>query len=324
MGAVISTVSVPKNQFAESRFSRTEVTYGTVMEQNNPNIQLYRFPVTSDQDILPSSVDLREPGQGCYPYPLVGAQNALSNCSSMAIATAFECAQRLQHSLLSSSSSSSSRNWIHPSVLYNYYYARKLSGANNFNIDSGASANAAVRALMMGVATEKAWPYHEELVNVEPSIEAQRNALHQSATQTEILEPTLTNLKTTLHAGYPIIFSFHVSQEMDQWFKDRNKQISTGFTLTVDQFSPTSIVAAHTVLIVGYDDTILSSGAFLCRNSWGPRFGLDGHFWFRYSSTSLSELNGQYILLRHICTSTRPDCVNRDDCLNVYGSAVCS
>jgi len=39
------------------------------------------------------------------------------------------------------------------------------------------------------------------------------------------------------------------------------------------------IMGGHAVLLVGYDD---SRRAFLMRNSWGPKWGLDGHKWMPY------------------------------------------
>jgi C1A family cysteine protease len=45
------------------------------------------------------------------------------------------------------------------------------------------------------------------------------------------------------------------------------------------------MVGGHAVTAIGYDDDLVidgEPGALLCRNSWGPRWGLDGNFYLPY------------------------------------------
>ncbi len=309
MGTVRSTTR-PSSTKSTTSSTPHEVTYGALPSTTGP-VTFYRFPAAADA-LLPSRVDLREPGGGCYPYPLIQEQNQLSNCSSAATVAAFQCVQR---------KTQAPQHWIKPSVLYNYYYARYLSG--NTDLDAGASLEAALQAMMVGVATESAWPFQPQRVNTTPTVAAQIDAQRHAVSQWDRLEPTLRNLKTTLSAGYPVLFAFVVTQEMDRWFKDRNQQIASGFTIPIEEFALSTVVAAHSVTIVAYDDAYLNVGAFLCRNSWGPRFGLDGHFWFPYASVLFPDLTSAFFVIRQVCSVSQGTCVSAQDCSNVYSPSVC-
>lgn len=48
-------------------------------------------------------------------------------------------------------------------------------------------------------------------------------------------------------------------------------------------------IAGHVVTIVGYDD---SKNAWLVKNSWGTKWGLDGWFWMSYDADMLAEWYG--------------------------------
>jgi len=316
MGTVQSTYKKPSPKPREP--TTHQVSYGTILNsQESKAVTYYHFP--SMDKALPSQIDLRKSGQGCYPYPAVKEQSLLSNCSSMAVTAAFQCVQRLK---LQTDPRGVNSDLVEPSALYNYYFARKLMGTPHF--DGGTTIEAALGAMMVGCASEEKWPYNPEMVNIPPSTNAQVDSLNRTVTQTDILAPTLRNLKQCLASGFPFLFTFFVTKQMDQWFRDKNQQVQSGYLLVVNEFSKADIVGAHTVLVVGYDDTYLQIGGFLCRNSWGAAFGDDGHFWFPYSDVTYPSLSGNFQIVREVCASNKPTCVSSVDCQNFYAADVCS
>lgn len=266
---------------------------------------------------LPSSVDLRKEGGGCYPYPLVDDQKELNNCSSVATASAIQCWQRKNNT--------NADLFIDPSAMFNYYYARQLIRSQR-QFDAGTSAPESLNAFQYGVCDVKHWPYKSDLLNVTPSIEAQKNAQYASVTSWKQLEPSLDNVKRALVNNNAVIFSFVITKELDIWFNDRDMQLRTGFAIEIDEFSKSEIVASHTVLIVGYDDYFLGIGAFLCRNSWGSQFGTDGgHFWFPYPAATFPDLVNGFFIIDNMCinhpgTST---CVSSSQCKQLYDHTSC-
>jgi hypothetical protein len=286
--------------------------YTTILQPVSPHVNYYLFPVKNVS--LPSRVDLREPGGGCYPYPPIFDQSLLDNCSSAAVIGGYQCTQRKQKP--------GGTSYPIPSALYNYYYARTLTG--NTTMNSGTSVEASLDAMLLGVAEETYWPYHPDKVHTTPDVEAQINALSHSIVQYDRLLPTLDNLKRTLASGYSFLFTFAITKSMDQWFRDRNLQVKSNFLLPIVPFAQSDLVGAHTVLVVGYDDKYLSVGGFVCRNSWGSQWGQEGHFWFPYSSTIYPDLSTSFFIIQKICDSVVPNCVSSLDCRGVYSDTVCS
>jgi len=289
------------------------IAYGTLLPSTAraEHVRGYTFP--PGRRVLPPRIDLRQ--AGCVPYPPVITQGSLGTCTSAAVTAAYQCA--LRHDQAS--------QLPVPSVLYNYFYARGITGSQKR--DSGTSVVAALESLTNdGVARQDLWPDNKTQVNQVPSLMAQQNALFQSALDWHPLTLSLVNLKTCLAQGHAFLYTFQVSVQNDQWFKDRNQQLQTNFMLLQDEVSQENVVAAHTVLVVGYDDTYNQQGAFLCRNSWGPNWGQNGHFWVDYQDMIFPSLASAFHVILTACAQPpqQPQvCLTQAQCQQHYSEQVC-
>jgi len=80
--------------------------------------------------------------------------------------------------------------------------------------------------------------------------------------------------------------------EMKAWLASRGPLITClsvyedFYAYTSGVYAPTSNVSegGHCVSCVGYDDT---KGAWVCKNSWGTRWGEGGFFWIKYGECGI-------------------------------------
>lgn len=92
------------------------------------------------------------------------------------------------------------------------------------------------------------------------------------------LQNSVEQCKRRLREGLPIVAGYQVNARIDRFHTSATVCREHGYLLP--SFSEDRRpVAAHAVLILGFDDAFQS---FLARNSWGPEWGVDGHFLIRY------------------------------------------
>lgn len=177
-------------------------------------------------------------------------------------------------------SAAPARTLVDVSRLLHYYATRRLMGMTGQ--DSGASFRNTIRAgVVYGVADEKLWPYNPAQFTVNPPdavwIEAAR---HKVTSYHAIANADLETMKATLCSRFLVGFGFAVYDAMlsaDVASKGILCRPAAGEQLQ----------GGHAVALVGYDDAMPmpdgSRGAFLVRNSWGPKWGLGGYFWMAYN-----------------------------------------
>lgn len=203
---------------------------------------------------LPTSVDLRDSGFS----PPVYDQGQLGSCTANAIGGAFEYEQKRQ----------GLSDYL-PSRLFIYYNERVIE--NTVNEDSGAQIRDGMKAVAkLGVPHETLWPYADDArtFKKKPSTAAFADGLkHQCITYAKVAQ-TVTQIKTALAAGLPVVFGFSVYES----FEDTG---DNGMVIP-DQGQ---IIGGHAVCIWGYR-TIKNVPYAVVRNSWASGWGDGGYCYF--------------------------------------------
>lgn len=89
--------------------------------------------------------------------------------------------------------------------------------------------------------------------------------------------PDLARIRTEIEAGRPPVLALSVSDVfLGNW-----EEIE-GEVLLRDDAEPVDTARGHAVVAVGYG-LIRGEPCFLVRNSWGERWGRNGHAWIRDS-----------------------------------------
>ena len=86
-------------------------------------------------------------------------------------------------------------------------------------------------------------------------------------------------VRVELRAGRPVAAGYQVNSEIDRFHENPMECEAYSYVLPSFRKDPRALTG-HAVLLVGYDDSVQ---CFMARNSWGPRWGVDGHFLVRYA-----------------------------------------
>lgn len=201
---------------------------------------------------LPEFVDLRELCPGVYD------QGALGSCTANAIAAAY---QFDENNLICD---------FTPSRLFIYYNERRME--HTLSSDAGALIRDGIKTINRnGVCPEDMWPYDISKFDKHPPSRCYKAAMEHKAVEYARVNQNLGHLKTCLARGYPIIFGFQVFEGFDK----------TGVTGVLEMPGEHDICkGGHAVLAVGFDN---SRESFIIRNSYGPEWGIKGHFYMPYS-----------------------------------------
>ncbi len=265
--------------------------YGWVRDEPDPRDLLFTVSPVMAARPLPKTSDLRP---GCPP---VYDQKNVGSCTANAIAAAFEFTQRKQ--MLAD---------FMPSRLFIYYNERVME--KTVNKDAGAQIRDGIKSVAkLGVPPEQVWPYSQKLavVKEKPKPAAYTDALqHKLIAYHRIYAPKsedfLNLMKSCLADGYPFVFGFNVYTAFE------GSAIEKSGFLNLPDKSKEKPQGGHAVMAVGYDDMV---NAVLVRNSWGPKWGMQGYFWMPYAYISDHKLSSDFWTIRGVTGMATGDTVGK-------------
>lgn len=229
--------------------------YNLKIERLPPSkLNLKRLPISPN---LPLKVNLSN------KMPAIFDQGTLGSCTAQA---------------LSALVTFNKRNFV-GSRLFLYYCERSMDGT--VSIDSGATLEDGIKSLKKyGICPEMDWPYIIPKFTIRPPDICFKKALDAQALKVEnINSSSIQAMKNCLNQGFPFVIGFLVFPSFES--------IIVAKTGMVPYPGPNEKpLGGHAICVMGYDE---SKKRFYCRNSWGPKWGINGNFWMPY--TYLSNIN---------------------------------
>ena len=179
------------------------------------------------------------------------------------------------------------RHYMHRSRLFVYYNERVLEGT--VNIDSGAYIRDAIKALVKwGACTETLWPYVISRYKQKPSTACYKAAALKQAIKYMRVNQTQDDMCNALVQGYPIEFGFTVYESFES-----DAVASTGMVPMPDVYNE-YVLGGHACVIVGYD---LNKRLWICRNSWGKKWGDKGYFYMPFDYLLDGDLSEDFWII---------------------------
>ena len=119
---------------------------------------------------------------------------------------------------------------------------------------------------------------------------------HQVVSYRRLVQ-NLSQMKGCLASGYPFVFGFSVYESFETQTVARTGRIPM-------PESGETMLGGHAVVAVGYDD---AGECFIVRNSWGEKWGLQGHGLMPYAYLSNPDLAADFWTIRVVETEKPGD-----------------
>jgi C1A family cysteine protease len=157
------------------------------------------------------------------------------------------------------------------SPLFLYYTERFIE--NTVPIDNGAYLHDGVKCLQnYGVCSEPLWPYVTSKFTAQPPTVCYTDALKHQALQVRNIQQDETSMKSCLATGIPFVCGIRVYTSF------MTRAVAISGTVPMPNTATEQILGGHAISIVGYDDSDTKNKYWICRNSWGTRWGNQGYF----------------------------------------------
>jgi hypothetical protein len=176
--------------------------------------------------------------------------------------------------------------------IYSLYYEARFNdeiGPSNDYLDMGTTVYAGLYALSNGFTLESSQPGQtdEEIWKntkipkssyvLEPAKDYSLKPRYKLdltyGTNLFSVKRIISDVKYYLYFNLPIVFSLKFNT-LDKSFESLGSDVYKPKPLNSKYY------AIHCLIIVGYDD---NKNAFLCRNSYGKNYGINGYFYMDYS-----------------------------------------
>jgi len=211
-------------------------------------------------------------------------QGELSSCTAHAVAYCVQY-QRQEQQLVNAV----------PSRLFVYYSTREIEGTTEYNV--GTAIRDAIKAIVAeGTPPEDMWPYDTTVYAEKPPQEVYAVAEKLQALGYATVGHDLDAIKRLIYNNLPISMGFTVYQSF--WWPEC--QTAGQMPMPSDD---EEAVAAHAVVWMGWNDEAVvpntpDLGALETRNSWGPNWGDQGHFWMPYEYARRPLLSSDFWVVR--------------------------
>ncbi len=178
-----------------------------------------------------------------------------------------------------------------PSRFFLYYFAR-LSEGRSTDRDTGVYISSVLDAMTKNsVCSEGMWAYDDKKIFAVPSEKPLNDAATHERMGYASVPQEVKSLKTLLLHGYPIIFGFTVfASFMSAVTAKTGKWNGLSHDNTDNTDNTDEENGGQAAVIVGYDDTHDSEGAFIVVNSFSRKWGTEGKVYVPYSYV----LNSKY------------------------------
>lgn len=240
-----------------------------------PDHRDYYYAVPSFAPALPPSVSMLPLMPPAYD------QKAHGSCTAQAARGAVQFTAKEQTGF--------KRKQPVPSAMFIYWNTRNDQGTAHD--DSGATLRGTFKSLVRyGYCAERFWAYKDDNLLEQPTDDAYvKAAPYRLRTSAYMRVPqTLTALKTCLFERNPVAFGAMLYESFDR------ARVSG---VVPYPLKDEDAIGGHAMLVVGYDD---ERQAFLVRNSWGKRWGLDGYCWIPYSYILNNDLTADLWTLKAV------------------------
>ena len=220
-----------------------------------------------------SSIDLRK------LFSNIENQETIGSCTGNAIVGILEYLNKKNKNIN-----------IELSRLFIYYNERLLEGTVNY--DAGAEIRSGIKACnIYGFCSEKLCPYDIKKFKIKPTEESYLEASKHKAVSYQCIL-NFNDMKKALIDKNPVVIGFDVYSS----FNKINKNGIMSYPLKYERY-----LGGHAVVIVGFDDNYLNKkGYFICRNSWGEKWGDKGYFYMPYEVIKNTNMSWDFWIITSI------------------------